>query len=224
MECSAIFHRGKPNIKARVEKIKRICQHCGEEFFVYPSDLKFGKGKYCSIKCSGKSHSGKNNAKWKGGKIKCVCQTCGEEFYRFPSDMKNGTGKFCSRSCSCKSKTKENGNNWKGGTSFVPYCPKFNERRKEAVREFFGRKCLACGADEAEFKTRLPVHHVDHDKEQGCNGKPFNLVPFCSSCHSKEIYNEEEYTKYINKTLEEGFKWGIWNEEEYIRQVMYPDD
>ena len=70
----------------------------------------------------------------------------------------------------------------------------------------------------------LSVHHADHDKEQGCNGKPFNLAPLCYDCRVDELYNQEKYMKYINKTLEEGFKWGIWNEEEYMKQVMYPED
>ncbi len=124
----------------------------------------------------------------------------------------------------------ENNPNWNGGTSFGKYCPKFDRRRREATRDFFRRKCLACGKEELENiiynkrgarQVSLSVHHVDHDKEQGCNGKPFNLVPFCTNCHSKELHNEEEYKQYINKTLEEGFKWGIWNKEEYIKKVMY---
>jgi len=67
----------------------------------------------------------------------------------------------------------------------------------------------------------LSVHHVDHDKEQGCSGRPFNLVPLCNSCHAKENSREEEYKKYINKTLEEGFKWGIWSRDQYEKEVMY---
>ena len=48
--------------------------------------------------------------------------------------------------------------------------------------------------------------------------------PLCINCHAKERSREEEYKQYINKTLEEGFKCGIWNEEEYMKQVMYPED
>ena len=70
---------------------------------------------------------------------------------------------------------------------------------------------------------KLSVHHVDHDKEQGCNGKPFNLVPFCASCHSKENQHMDEYRDYVNKTLDAGFAWGIWSEQEYIRKVMYDE-
>jgi len=66
----------------------------------------------------------------------------------------------------------------------------------------------------------LSIHHIDHDKEQGCSGKPFNLVPMCPSCHSKEQYYEKEYQQYINKTLDEGFKWGIWSEHQYLAEVM----
>jgi len=67
----------------------------------------------------------------------------------------------------------------------------------------------------------LNVHHIEHDKEEGCNGKPFNLVPMCDYHHRREVHHEEDYKAYINKTLREGFKWGIWNEQEYIDKVMY---
>lgn len=119
------------------------------------------------------------------------------------------------------------------GRSYFPYCFKFNNRRRHAVRTFFDFMCIACGCHQEEnivyikgkgFRfEKLPVHHVDHDKEQGCNGKPFNLVPLCRSCHMKEGNNKEGYRKYVNKTLQEGFKWGIWNEEEYRLKVMYDE-
>lgn len=125
----------------------------------------------------------------------------------------------------------ENNCNWKGGTSFEPYCPKFNERKKEQVRKFFGYMCICCSKHSVEnilfvkkknawVVYKLPVHHIDHDKDQGCDDKPFNLVPMCSECHSKEWNNEEEYRKYINHTLEEGFKWGIWSREDYEKNIM----
>jgi hypothetical protein len=119
------------------------------------------------------------------------------------------------------------------GSSFAPYCEKFNNRRKSAVRTFFG-VCICCGCLPEENigymgkpkrlqQLLFSVHHIDHDKEQGCNGKPFNLVPMCKKCHNKENNRREEYQKYINKTLREGFKWGIWNEEEYKLKVMYDE-
>lgn len=36
-------------------KIKRICKHCGIEFPIFSSQLKHGRGKYCSLKCARKA-------------------------------------------------------------------------------------------------------------------------------------------------------------------------
>jgi hypothetical protein len=115
----------------------------------------------------------------------------------------------------------EKSSNWKGGTSFIPYCFKFDRKRKKAVIDFFGGLCICSG--ERQYHKKLSVHHIDHDKEQGCNGKPFNLVPMNDSHHAKEGHAQDEYKAYINKTLREGFKWGIWNEQEYMEKVMYDE-
>lgn len=112
---------------------------------------------------------------------------------------------------------------WNGGSSFAPYCFKFNNNRKKATREFFGNVCIACGSHVSEQRTNIPVHHIDHDKEQGCSGKPFNLITLCPSCHAKELHREKEYHNYINKTLDSGFDWGIWDREQYKTQVMYDE-
>jgi hypothetical protein len=122
---------------------------------------------------------------------------------------------------------------WKGGVSFLPYCFKFNPRRRRAVRKFFDDICICCGSLSVENirkskggsfrQSELDVHHVYHNKDEGCNGLPFNLVPLCRSCHSKELHHEDEYKLYINNILKEGFKWGIWSEQEYIEKVMYPE-
>jgi hypothetical protein len=116
---------------------------------------------------------------------------------------------------------------WIDGRSFLPYCFLFNLKRKIAVRVFFRYVCICCGKHTNENLTKsgkqreLSIHHVDHDKQQGCNGIPFNLVPLCLECHGKELYKEQEYKKYINKTLKEGFKWGIWSKKQYEIEVMY---
>jgi hypothetical protein len=119
--------------------------------------------------------------------------------------------------------------NWNKGISFEPYCFKFNERRKKAVRIFFRYFCICCGKHVTENiikrygQVEQSVHHVDHDKEQGCNGRPFNLVPLCIECHAKELHHQEEYKAYINKTLTSGFEWGIWSREQYEIEIMYPE-
>jgi hypothetical protein len=132
------------------------------------------------------------------------------------------------RKMSDNSKKGENHPNWKGGLSFIPYCFKFNNRRRRSTRIFFGYDCLCCGKHVTENITKkgqtdLHVHHVDHDKEQGCNGRPFNLVVMCDECHGKEQHKEQEYKEYLNKTLKIGFEWGIWSKEQYEIEVMYPE-
>lgn len=74
-------------------KLKCICKRCGKEFFVFPSDFKASKGRYCSRECR------------IVGKIKRICIYCGKEFYRYPSDIKISAGKYCSRKCYFESKS-----------------------------------------------------------------------------------------------------------------------
>ena len=80
---------------------------------------------------------------------------------------------------------------WNGGTSFGLYCSKFNKRKKEEIREQYNRKCYICGKDEKDNITKtnkqlkLCIHHIDGDKEQGCNGKQWKLIPLCINCHAK---------------------------------------
>ena len=85
----------------------------------------------------------------------------------------------------------KNAPNWIDGRSFEPYCIKFNNQKKEEIREQYGRKCYICEKEEKDNKyksgkqIKLSVHHIDSDKEQGCNGKQWKLVPLCCNCHSK---------------------------------------
>lgn len=92
---------------------------------------------------------------------------------------------------------------WKGGISYLPYCPRFNDAKKEEVRNEYDRKCLLCGTDEKDNRykngklKKLDIHHVDYDKEQGCNGKKWELVPLCIKCHPKIISNAEKIQENI---------------------------
>ena len=79
-------------------KIKCICEVYGKEFYVYPSVIKIGGGKYCSRKCNNESQ-----------KIEIIlkCEFCGKEFKTIPSKINNGTMRYCSRDCYYKSKGKK---------------------------------------------------------------------------------------------------------------------
>jgi predicted DNA-binding protein YlxM (UPF0122 family) len=89
----------------------------------------------------------------------------------------------------------ERAGHWQGGKSFEPYCPKFNEKLKEEIRENFNRKCLLCGI--GENGRRHAVHHVDYNKGQGC-GQKWSLVPLCHKCHIKTNTNRWYWFNLLN--------------------------
>lgn len=95
--------------------------------------------------------------------------------------------------------TGPNGPNWQGGKSFEPYCPKFNFRIKEEIRNQYNRACVVCGKSEILNGRRLLVHHIDGDKMQGCNGSRWHLAPVCASCHNRiHLDYYEEFLFIVN--------------------------
>ena len=94
-------NRGKKN--PHWKSVERICPVCKKIFYVYPSNLKAGGGKFCSNKCRGKWQSingtGKNGSHWQGGEIEMKCLSCGKSFFVRHYRAKRDETKFCSGSC-----------------------------------------------------------------------------------------------------------------------------
>lgn len=63
-------------------KVERTCQTCGKIFYRCPSQLKNGRGKFCSHQCM-------------VFKVKRTCETCGKIFY----SKRSSVGRFCSHPC-----------------------------------------------------------------------------------------------------------------------------
>lgn len=84
---------------------------------------------------------------------------------------------------------------WEGFAKDNPYCPAFDEICRESNRDKYDRKCFLCGLDESENITstgkqrKLAVHHVDMNKDQGCNDHIWKLVPLCLH-HHRGTHNE----------------------------------
>lgn len=78
---------------------------------------------------------------------------------------------------------------WESYAKESLYCPKFNEACRESNREKYDRRCFICGLLESENITstgkqrKLSVHHVDMNKNQGCNDIRWRLVPVCLKHH-----------------------------------------
>lgn len=179
-------------------KIKQICKQCYKVFEVYPYRIKHGGGKFCSRKCYIKSLK---------TQVKRICMHCGKIFEVRPCEIKQGNGKFCSRKCMGKWKSKnligKNATNWQGGLSFEPYCLKFNEEFKEYIRNKFGRVCFLCPKTEAENGRKLDVHHVNYNKNCGCdNDETCQFVPLCRSCNGKVNKNRKEWEAEIKAKMQ----------------------
>ena len=72
--------------------------------------------------------------------------------------------------------------NWQGGKSFEPYPPEFNKERKERVRNRDNRSCSLCGKGEIQVGRRMPIHHINGNKDD-CSFS--NLAAVCISCNVK---------------------------------------
>lgn len=176
---------------------EKTCKYCGRIFEVEQGRKE--ERQFCSLKCFRTFQRKENHPSWKG-KIKNYCEICGREILVFPSRLKDGKGRFCSHKCQYLWQEQligEKSLRWMGGISFEPYCSKFNKKLKEAIRDKYGRRCFLCNKTEEENKRKLCVHHVDYDKDQGCNGKRWLLVPLCQSCSGKVNYNRDYWESLI---------------------------
>lgn len=193
------------------------CEFCGEiritskntyRTFCHP----------CSQRLSSKKE-GENNpmfgkrgaecSNWHGGQLERICETCGNVFYvdRWIVEKRNGprgghAGKYCSITCMAEGyKGKFVGGKsgtWQGGISFEPYCVKFNNMFKNYIRTKFNNKCFLCGKSTKTNSRKLDVHHVNYNKDCGCDGDlTCQFVPLCRCCHTKTNTNRDYWKKKI---------------------------
>ncbi len=141
------------------------CKICGKGFYVKPSHLKRGWGKYCSKKCQNK---GQERGKF------FYCGQCSKKIWRTPRDLKHSkSGKcFCSKSCQTLWRNKlYSGSNhpfWNGG---------LNKYRLILLDAKVPMVCNKCGYDNERV---LVAHHKD--KNRG-NKNIKNLEWLCRNCH-----------------------------------------
>jgi len=187
--------KNNPNWKPKREI---VCLQCGKKKTVRYGDI---NAKFCSTKCHGEwkveNACGENNPHWKPGR-KVICLECEQEFRVKASDI---NAKFCSIKCHGKWRSKNISDEtrqkmsasiqgvplseWKGYAVEKQYCEKFNNDCRERNRDKYGRVCFICGKTEPENGKRLSVHHVDRNKDQGCNDHNWQLIPLCVSCHAQ---------------------------------------
>lgn len=202
-----------PNGNAVTWMWRCVCK-CGNEVLVKRGNLTSGNSKCCGCKPhirhpkikSGDTFGRLTVVEDTGRRSRqgyviwrCIC-TCGNEKEVQTDPLIKGT----TVSCGCYQKevcgvhSGKDSPNWHGGISFAPYCEKWTHTLREKIRDEFGRQCAYCGLPESENIDKngklhkLSVHHLDRDKEQGCNGKRWYLIPLCLHCHAKSHKIQEE--------------------------------
>lgn len=84
---------------------------------------------------------------------------------------------------------------WDGYTTEHRYCEKFDEPCRERIRAKYKYTCFVCDLPQDKNITKngkmkkLSVHHTDMNKQQGCDGVQWKLVPLCMACHNKSHYD-----------------------------------
>jgi len=108
----------------------------------------------------------------------------------------------------------ENNPNWKGGISYGNYCPKFNKKFKENVRNFFGNVCVICGkTKEHNSNYELAIHHVNYNPYSMCDDSPKMFVPLCIGCHNKTRTNVEYWKVYFTSLINEKYEGKCYDVE-----------
>ena len=170
----------------KLERKPIICKQCGDVFYVLPKSERIFCSTECHYEWRSENINGEDAAHWKGGKITVLCDYCGNEIIDWESQLYSYN--FCCKICHDKWQSKykfgENNSNWKGGISFNPYCEKFNNIKKEEVRNEYnncdyltGIHRDICNKDKNGKIRELDVHHIDYNKMQGCNDREWKLIP-----------------------------------------------
>lgn len=157
----------------------RNCELCSTEFYVKPSHLKLGWGKYCSNNCY-------HEAARTGDLFKC--NVCKKETYKSKKEQRRSkSGKyFCSKSCQTawrNSNYSGSGHsNWKNGKGSY---------RVSLLRSQRKQICEKCKTDDTRI---LAVHHKDKNRD---NNVLSNLIWLCHNCHYLVHHDRKEAEGFV---------------------------
>jgi hypothetical protein len=187
-----------------VAYISKTCIHCGKVFQIKNSDIKYGRGKYCSRSCKTAHKS-----------LLVTCSNCKKEFSVYLSRFKSSKKYiYCSIKCranhlkiigtkppSMLGKKRpehsirmsgENSPFWKGGTydknRKIDEGRKFYRDWRKQVFEKDKYQCLFCGnKNNLEADHILPYSRFPEKKYDLDNGRTL-----CHSCHkATETYGKK---------------------------------
>lgn len=91
-----------------------------------------------------------------------------------------------------------------GFTHKQKYCSKFNEFLKTKIRNKYNNCDYISGIhkDICSPNQELSVHHVNYDKQCGCDGSRCELIPLSRRNHIKTNYNRSFWNRLFIYSLE----------------------
>lgn len=182
--------RTENGVPARKRQVSKTCPTCGEEFSVKRSIS--DDRVHCSQECYNNSRKGEVLS----------CERCGDEFYAY--DTYVDSARFCSQSCYgewlAENKSGAQSWNWRGDERDTDdaYGPGWTQRKRETVRERYGRECAECGMSQSDHMEQYDMSlHVHHEIKAREHSNPAvynavrNLKPLCISCHLSKEHNNQ---------------------------------
>ena len=85
-----------------------------------------------------------------------------------------------------------------------PYCEKFDNDCRESNRIKYNNCDYISGIhkDICSPNRELSVHHVDYNKQQGCDDHEWKLIPLCLSNHIKTNTNRSFWNRLFTYSLQ----------------------
>lgn len=153
---------------------------------------------YKCIQCYNKARpEPQNHPRWTGSseKINIPCSVCGEiKQIRRKDQRELGKKGKAYRCLKCRPKG-EHHPCWTGGVEKGGYPYEFKLLRA-TIRERDNHTCQLCAT--TENPRRMPVHHIDYDKQ---NCAPSNLITLCGSCHTKTNHKRTYWQHFFKERL-----------------------
>lgn len=145
-----------------------ICQNddCKKPFYVRPSTLKRGNGKYCSEVCYAKVSNRKESRKYP---YETKCECCLNKFTVYSA--RAGRRRFCSKSCAVKNSNK----NRKG----ITYNAKVSFRKR--LIDKYGMRCMK---SDCTYYKIVQAHHLE-EKSKGGKDTIENGILLCPNHHAE---------------------------------------
>lgn len=180
--------------------LEKKCLYCNKKFKrqISPSNIKAGKGKFCSINCSAKYSS----EKYKNGDSNIKVE-----------NLK--LGRYCGKKVSKSTRNKisksllgKKGNlsrNWKGGITPLNKLIRESHLIKNWRKKIFKRDdytCQICG----ERGCKLNAHHIKKFSDyKKLRYRSDNGITLCTVCHKLVTWDEVSWEPYFLFNLETRF-------------------